>query len=545
VEGRDHLRRLSFDGLNASRGSYTPERTELHLLGTDRVQHLVVRMHEAHHIALNDSTAWGTALHVVSRLGPGHDDGFVGLLDMARVTHESFATYASVSVALARHALAAEVLATYPAYAPLHRATGRLLVPVAGEHRRYLMATALARVAMQTPIIEALVDSLTLPAREPPRWLDTPDGRWRWLMRAGASIVAAAAADADDLVRQRGEEGALAADGRDDAEGTAEDGWDEAWVAWEAAAYEVAAAALRTAGATVLPYDGHQEGTKELVARAVALRPDLGLRADAMEGAPDDRALAGATITGVRMHHAPELWGARLLPVAPSEIVAHRQGHVVGGQPTLVLDARLSTRLARLYRWPAEERDELLTERRARVDVRLIGDDDGEDVVLHSPLATPEAATDLVGEWHGRGPALSIVGVSCLADRGWSTDWWDVLADRTEVVMLVDVALDHFVGSWSRDARRIGATHIAIADEETHAVHGLVLAPEGSSIRWLYLGDEVSASLLRYQLDTTPGVEVVDDPGLPEREGTWVQVVVTHLLATESFTDLDGLEGYL
>ncbi|HMJ77936.1 MAG TPA: hypothetical protein VK507_18285, partial [Iamia sp.] len=351
--------------------------------------------------------------------------------------------------------------------------------------------------------------------------------------------------DADDLVRQRGEDGALVADERGDADGTAEDGWDEAWAAWEAAAYDAVAAGLRTAGATVLPYDGHQEGTKELVARAIALRPDLGLRADAMEGAPDDRALAAATIAGVRMHHAPKPWGARLLPVAPSEIVAHREGHVIGGQPTLVLDARLSTRLARLYRWPAEEAAQLVAERRARVDVRLIGDDEGEDVVLHSPLATPEAATDLVGEWQGRGPALSIVGVSCLADRGWSTGWWDTLADQTEVVMLVDVALDHFVGPWSRDARRIGTTHIAIADRDTHAVHGLILAPEGSSVRWLYIGDEVSASLLRFQLETTPGVEVVDDPDLAEREGTWVRVVVTHLLATESFTDLDGLEGYL
>ncbi len=545
VEGRDHLRRLSFDGEGASRGSYTPERTDLHLVGTDRLQHVVVRMHEAHHIALNDSTAWGTALHVVGRLGAGHDAAFLALLDMARVTHESFATFASVSVALAQHADAADVLATYPAYVPLYRATCRLLAPVAGEHRRYLMATALARVAMQTPIVEALAEDLATPPTEPPRWLDTPDGRWRWLMRSGGAVVAEAAAVADDVVRGRGEEGALAADERGDAEGAADDDWDEAWGAWEAAAYEVVAAALGAVGATVLAYDGHQEATRVLVDLGAALRPDLGLRADALDGAPDDRALAGATIAGVRLHHAPDLWGGRLFPVATEEVVAHREGHVVGGRPTLVLDARLATRLARLFRWPADEAAQLLAERGARVDVRLVGDDDGEDVILHSPLPVPSAATELIAGWDGRGPVLSVVGVSCLADRDWSAAWWDGLAGETSIVMLVDVALDHFVGSWSRDGRTVAATQIAIADAATHAVHGLVMAPEGSSVRWLYLGDEVSTSLLRYQLGTTPGVRVVDDPGLPEREGTWLQVVVTHLLATESFTDLDGLEGYL
>jgi hypothetical protein len=37
------------------------------LSGTDRVQDAAVMLHEAHHGALNESAAWGTALHVANR----------------------------------------------------------------------------------------------------------------------------------------------------------------------------------------------------------------------------------------------------------------------------------------------------------------------------------------------------------------------------------------------------------------------------------------------------------------------------------------------
>lgn len=545
MEGVDHLRQLAFEGPDASRGTYTTQRTDLHLLGIDKVQHVVVRMHESHHTALNDSTAWGTALHVVSRLGATFDSELVRLLDAARHTHESFATFASVSVALAKHAEAADVLATYPSYVSLYRSTTRLLRPVTGEHRRYLMATALARSAMQTPVIGALVDNLPDLRLDPPRSVDTPDGRWRRLLRAGPQLVERAAAGADDVLRDRGEFAALDADRTGGADRAADDEWDEAWAAWELAAYTEVASALEGMGASVLTYDGHQAGTRALVEQALLLHPELGLRADAMDGAPDDRSLAAATIAGVRLHHAPQPWGARLFPVTPSDVVDHRSGHVIGDGPPLVLDARLSTRLHRLFRWPADEGALMLREHRARVDVRLIGDDDGEDVVLHSPIADPAALDRIVELWGARGPVVSIIAVSCLADREWSRTWWDPLTDTTQVVMLVDVAVDHFVGTWVDSSTAVRAAHIAIADRATDAVHGLVLAPEGSSVRWLYLGDEVSTSLMRYQLGTTTGIDVVDDPDLPVREGERMRVAITHLLATESFTDLEGLEGYL
>jgi hypothetical protein len=51
-------------------------------------------LHEADHGALNDSTAWGTTLHLMSRQGPDHRACFADLRDVACRTHESFATFA-------------------------------------------------------------------------------------------------------------------------------------------------------------------------------------------------------------------------------------------------------------------------------------------------------------------------------------------------------------------------------------------------------------------------------------------------------------------
>ena len=45
----------------ATPGSFTER-------GTDVTAGRAVHLHEAHHAALNDSTAWGSALHILARL---------------------------------------------------------------------------------------------------------------------------------------------------------------------------------------------------------------------------------------------------------------------------------------------------------------------------------------------------------------------------------------------------------------------------------------------------------------------------------------------
>lgn len=121
----DHLAGLLFTGEGLSSGSYTPAGYQLRLAGLDQTTDRVVHAHETHHAALNDSTAWGTALHVYARLPAAFRDTFGKLLDRCRTTHESYATFGSVNMLRMLDRDARDVLAVYPAAEGTRRAARR------------------------------------------------------------------------------------------------------------------------------------------------------------------------------------------------------------------------------------------------------------------------------------------------------------------------------------------------------------------------------------------------------------------------------------
>jgi hypothetical protein len=102
---------------------------------------------------------------------------------------------------MARHVGAATVLAQYSSYAALYRATSQFATGVRGARRKYLAVTASARLAMQTSILSTLIDHDLLPVSvSDPRWLNTSDGRWTWLLRHPGQLVGEAAESANELV---------------------------------------------------------------------------------------------------------------------------------------------------------------------------------------------------------------------------------------------------------------------------------------------------------------------------------------------------------
>jgi hypothetical protein len=210
--GGDHLAQLFFTGAGGSVGAYTPHRTTLSLAGLDAATDHVVYLHEVHHGGLNDSTAWGTALHLYARLPEPYRHRFLPLLDACRLPHEAYATFAGVSVAAARHATAAAALARYPMYVDLYEALAALVAAAAGPHRRYMAATALARLAMQTPILELMDTPSLAVSLSDMREIDTPNGRWRWLRRSSEALLAHTLAAADAAVRETDGTAALQAD---------------------------------------------------------------------------------------------------------------------------------------------------------------------------------------------------------------------------------------------------------------------------------------------------------------------------------------------
>lgn len=545
--GRDHLARLFFATDGQSSGAYTPLKTDVRLSGTDRVQDAVVMLHEAHHGALNDSTAWGTALHVVARLGPSHNRCFADLLDVARRTHESYATFASVSITMARHVGAETVLGEYQSYAGLYRSTSRFAADVRGAHRKYLAVTAAARLTMQTPILSTLIDCELLPvAVSELRWLDTPDGRWTWLLRHAGRLVREAAESANEMVELRFGADAVAADEVGDAYDTADDRFDEVWAAWEEHVFDQFARALESAGGSPLAYNGHQQGAGQIVELARRLHPNLDLRADRPQNrAPDDRSMAGAVISQVRHHHAPELWRAARFDLPVEELVEHRTGFLIAGEPTMILDVRLATRLAQLFRWNDNDRNWLHGRRGPEVACRLIGDDDGESVILQSFFGDPAELELLTECWGDRGPVVSVVAASCLVDAGWVAAWLGPLRRIGHQVMLIDTDLDRFVSNWTRDDVDVGVVTVEVGDSSGGTVYAVAIAASNVDLLWLMVGDEVSTTLFVQQLQATPGLRLAMDRSIAERWTSVIRMVVTNILATESFTDLNGLEGYL
>jgi hypothetical protein len=187
---RDHLAALFAEPTVAgSRGRYRPGHFDLRLRGEDSMADRLVHHHEAQHVVLTSTTAWGAAL-VIAAAMPGWADLSGHLLEHCRTVQETYATYLSRSVAELAGADGGVVLDAYPDYRALVSRLDDFLAAVPGAHRRSLAATAVARACMQTPVLEAMVGAWPQPIRMSAlRRLDMPDDRLDALLRSRSTPV--------------------------------------------------------------------------------------------------------------------------------------------------------------------------------------------------------------------------------------------------------------------------------------------------------------------------------------------------------------------
>jgi hypothetical protein len=536
----DHLAELCFNG-PGSTGRYTPHSFTLHLQGTEQPADHVVYLHEVHHAALNDVTAWGSALHVYARLPADARLQFALLLNACRTTHESLATFASVELATARHGALGHVLNAYPDYVPLHDATVRLTAGVEGTNRRQLTASALARLCMQTPVLELILavglDGFRLSSVPD---IDRPDSRWNWFAREGPDLLADAAAVADRAVTAAFGQSALVADGPgNDLYSSTNQAYDKAWEAWEASAYEHLRSALAITSAQTLSINGHQEATAALLALVEALHGDLGIRTPMDEEQRyDEASVASSILQQVRCDLTDNPYRAALLALADTaalvEMLASRP--VAGGQPALVIDARPAQRLADLYRWPGGILPESLHASPGPVVAIRAAIDDGElgTVVGHAVIPEPAMLAAVAERWRSRGHLVSCVTASCLADAAWAQHWVPPLISLGPLFVLADVEPDRFVPAWARNGNEVMAVHVDIS-HSGHQRAALVLTADRGISWWLVVADDVTAHLMAEYLRSQLGTRLHSNEEMlsPVRDAT--MVAISHLLATESF----------
>jgi hypothetical protein len=215
----------------------------------------------------------------------------------------------------------------------------------------------------------------------------------------------------------------------------------------------------------------------------------------------------------------------------------------IAGRPSLLVDARLAPRLLELYRWNDADAERLRQSTTPIVSARTIADDGADgSLILHTPLDTPEQLAELHDRWSERGPTASIVAASCLINRPWQERWITPLRAIGPSLMLVDIELERFVRTWAAPDVTVTAGLVEITDT-AGGRWALAISASNQPLLWLALADEITVRLLLDQLQRTDGLQLIHGTDHIEEWSDLLPIMLTHLLATESFFDFEGLKN--
>jgi hypothetical protein len=543
----DHLAALFFSPTaEGSRGVYTPDGFDLHLRGGEELADRLVHHHEAQHVLLTMSTAWGAALLLVARM-PAWARLFDQLLDRCRMTHESFATYLSCSAVTVGFGSPTAALALYPEYVPLVDRLDRYLAAVPGDQRRGLAVTALARVCMQTPVLDQLIAAWPVAIKAGSiRGIDVPDERLNRLLRDPDGFPAALVTAADDAVAAEFGSQPLAA-ARAGGGVVLDDRFDAAWARWEDTVFDALAARLAGVGATVIGSNDHVPVAAELVALARSVVPDLAINVNPDPDVSDRRVFA-YVLRRARLWLSELRRPARMITVREDvelvEVIRVVEATTrVGGRPNLVLSARLPARLLAGYDLPEGDRAVLAGLDDPVAVIRTIADDGTDtetDAVWLVRLGEPADVAELAAAWGGHGDLTCCVAASCLTDAQWRTDWLPVLDKVAPIVWLIDVAIETLSDEFG-SGRIVHGIYLDLGPTPVGARRAVAFKVSGVVGVWLAVADEVGIELITQQVAELPGID------LRMTGDDWTGLVPTlrlallDLLRTESFVDLRAL----
>jgi hypothetical protein len=543
----DHLAALFFEPSRGdSRGVYTLGRYDLYLHGGTDLADRLVHLHEAHHVLLTATTAWGAALLVASAM-PDWSRLTTELLNHCRSTHESFATYLSCRSVGAGFGPIDAALASYPDYAPLVQRLDRYLATVRGEHRRALAATALARVCMQTPILNQMLATwptgLEFAAM---RGIDQPDVRLNLLLRSPHGLDAAVASAADDAVAAEYGTSALEVDRADD-DVALDSRFDTAWARWEQTFFDGLAAQLVERGATVIAGNEHLPAAAELVHRASQVVAGLRITVDPNPSPPDQRVF-NSVLRQARVWLYSSRRPARLITIGDDveldEAVRVAEATTrVAGRPNLVLTARLPARLQAAYDLPDDDRARLEKLVGPVVAVRTIADDGtdtGRDAVWLVRLATPADVTTLARAWAGHGDLTCCIAASCLAQASWRDRWLPTLREAAPIIWLIDVDVTALADEFGT-GRTVHGLYLDLTLTTTGARRAVAFKADGLTGVWVAVGDAVGVELITRQVADLPGIDLRMDAGDWTQALPPLRLALLDLLHNDSYLDLQAL----
>lgn len=518
-----------------SAGLYLPTSYRLSLRGGDVKQHHVMHLHEIHHKVLNDDTAWGSFIHVVAR-HPGWSGQLLpDLVDSARLVHESFASFMSLSLARTRHADAERVLDLYPLYAHWGGRMGRLLEHVPQGHRQDLAATGVARWCMSAPVFDAATSVYPRRVRLsdiPSRW--RPDQRFRAFLSVSPDVIHSASEYADSRFRAR--YGQLVADL---SLSDTDERLDRAWTDWEDLFIEqVVASQPRLQRMPTVAANSHLDSAAELIAALVADGVEISLPHDRNGGSLSDvESVQRLTMATTVLLHDPPLRADLAIVGEAVELYDVLDLCASWPKPYVIVHGRPTTVLAQSFRFgPADLAHLAELAPGPLFAVRLLVDDgDGGDVILHAGLRTPHSYRRLVAQWAGRGVLANCLTASCFLSLEWQTLWQPALRSQPTVVLL-DVGL---LGSESLlgTTERVYGQYL---DLSTPSLTSLVWHVEGHPHVMLAVGDDLTIQLIAGQL-----TDLLEDR-LSMSDSNWSQwldvlsAVTSSILATDATLHFRG-----
>jgi hypothetical protein len=543
----------------ASRGDYAPGAgwRVVPSLGAGSSERMLVSLHEAAHAEFNDSTAFGTALHIyawlahyATKASHDYDHFFDWLIGCCLNTHEQFATYLSVNM-VAEASPPESLLAGYPMYADWYGNAHRLC-PLPGRRIPYLGVKASLRVCMQTTILsrilgegaEGFAAGGLLRAEMPDARLATlrtalDSQFWQrvvgdWEVVDGARWREMVAMDADPDRRFE----------------LAEPTWDEPQNAFEHHVFEAVASVLRSAGGETLPYDGHHALTSSVIAGASGLASPSAYRLYAAQDRPQPE--VETALTRFEDEHlvvAPEKLDGEMFALSQfgddelSEL-ATLEGTSSGH---FFVIARRASRMLEQYRLEEQEAawlgalgDETIVCIRRRVILP-----DGTARVQLWVVEDPREIGRLMATAVRPLGVIASVSMASLGEGDWAEAWLPPLLANGRASALFDLSPARHLRLWATEGRPVAFAVLRLSDDADGGTHVLVCEHAEQPLPFLTPCSEVvakSAVLFIQECIARPDV-IFEDVGLVERHRMLLQLTVGHLMREERMFDFDAGRG--
>lgn len=518
----------------------------------------MVSLHEGFHSDLDRATDYGCLLTVYGSLALNLPDAHYKkvhrrLLDYARSTHETYATYLSVLfLAVNQVAQPSVLIEALSGYKTHYQLGERLVRGLRGNYLRMHAAMSALRVCMQGPVSQqALAIGLDRFLVRDLGTRNLPDERLRaitefvtgepnfWL-----SVIEQARSQRPDW---RLWEPILASE-QDDSlfNQLLDEDPDEVTAFLLGLFHQAVADRLAEHGLLTLPYDGHLPFIEPLAEAAHRLAPGNEVVRAQIKSDIEISKQFGSTLyfAAERLVLRAPPPRAELLPLAlMPEVDWPELREDIGAGEHFYVATRMPARLLEQYEFSENDRallesygDEPVT----CVQTRFLIDDE----ITHAlfPLDDPHQLEQLAQV----GPLFSNLSMAALADERWAGIWAAALYAHTRATVLFDLSpFQHFYAWHERRALRVKYGLINLAEAEGR-FSTLACEVEAHGARWLLLAPcttVVFNALRMYinRLPDQPEQTFAAEPQFIRDNEELLRVALHHLLSKESFFDFQAV----